>query len=119
MTFSALRCAIAAAVLVSPLPVSAQSHCSGQTQIDANFCAKENWEIADRELNRLWKIVKPRADARGTGRALLNQQRDWLKRRDAKCEPELNSGGSADAMFYWNCMEEETVARNQQLRALR
>ena len=104
---------------VLPAASSAQSHCGGTTQIDYNFCAREKWEIADRELNRLWGVVKPRADSRGTGQALLNEQRGWLQYRDATCEPELNSGGSADAMFYWHCMEQETLARNAQLRALR
>ncbi len=109
------------AFLIAIVPVAAQAQpsCGGQTQIDANFCAKERWEIADRELNRLWKVVKPMADARGTERALLNEQRAWLKRRDATCEPELASGGSAAPMFYWSCMEEETRKRNAVLRGLR
>ncbi|MBY6067249.1 DUF1311 domain-containing protein [Leisingera aquaemixtae] len=102
-----------------PAAASAQSSCNGQTQIDANFCAKEKWQIADNELNRLWKQVKPAADARGTGQALLAEQRAWLKRRDATCLPERSSGGSAAAMFYWACMEEETLQRNQVLRSLR
>lgn len=103
---------------LSPAAATAQSHCNGQTQIDANFCAMEKWEIADRELNRLWSQVKPAADARGTGQALLAEQRAWLKRRDAACGPEQASGGSAAPMFYWDCMEQETLRRNQVLRAL-
>ncbi|PRY24206.1 uncharacterized protein YecT (DUF1311 family) [Aliiruegeria haliotis] len=107
------------AVTLCPAMGMAQSHCKGQTQIDANFCAKEKWEIADKELNRIWKQVKPRADARGTGKALLDKQRAWLKKRDATCEPERNSDGSAAAMFYWDCMERLTLQRNQELRAYR
>ncbi|MGR3760325.1 lysozyme inhibitor LprI family protein [Roseobacteraceae bacterium NS-SX3] len=110
---------IALVFALYPAAAAAQSSCGGQTQIDANFCAKERWEAADRELNRLWKQVKPVADARGTGRALLAEQRAWLKRRDASCEPELHSGGSAAHMFYWACMEEETLMRNHTLRAMR
>lgn len=105
-------------LLIFPASVSAQASCNGTTQIDANFCAKEKWEIADRELNRLWKIVKPKADARGIGQALLNEQRAWLKRRDATCDPELQSDGSAAPMFYWACMEQETLSRNSVLRGL-
>lgn len=106
-------------IVLIPTTATAQSHCNGQTQIDANFCAKEKWAIADRELNRLWKEVKPKADARGNGRELLNEQRAWLKRRDATCDPEAKSGGTAAPMFYWSCMEEQTLQRNQVLRALR
>ncbi|WP_170446485.1 lysozyme inhibitor LprI family protein [Ruegeria arenilitoris] len=107
------------AVILLPSVSCAQSHCAGQTQIDATFCAKEKWEIADKELNRLWKEVKSAADKRGNGEALLNEQRAWLKRRDATCDPELKSDGSAAQMFYWSCMEEQTLNRNQELSALR
>ncbi len=104
---------------LTPSMGAAQSHCNGQTQLDANFCAKEKWSVADRELNRLWNEKKPVADARGTGAALLDEQRAWLRYRDLTCEPELQAGGSADQMFYWSCMEQETLRRSQVLRALR
>lgn len=98
---------------------TAQPHCNGQTQHDANICALQQWENADQELNRLWKEVKALADARGTSQMLLDEQREWLRQRDAHCEPELDAGGSADAMFYWSCMEEQTLQRIQELRAQR
>jgi len=100
------------------LPAAAQSYCDGQTQIDMTYCAQERWQIADAELNRLWSRVKPVADARGTGTALLAEQRAWLKRRDATCEPALSSGGSGAQMFYWLCMEDATLQRNAVLRDL-
>ncbi len=106
-------------VALNPATAFAQAHCNGQTQLDANFCAKERWAVVDQELNRLWKQVKPLADARGTGQVLLNEQRAWLSQRDAACDPELQAGGSADAMFYWSCMEEHTLQRNRMLGALR
>lgn len=106
-------------VVLSPTTAAAQSHCPGHYQLDINFCAQEKWADADGQLNQLWKQVKPLADARGTGQALLAEQRAWLKRRDATCEPELEAGGSADQMFYWSCMEELTLQRSQVLRSLR
>ncbi|UUV04846.1 MULTISPECIES: lysozyme inhibitor LprI family protein [Ruegeria] len=104
---------------ILPCSAAAQTSCGGQTQLDANFCAKEQWEIADRELNQLWAQIKPAADARGDGDALLTEQRAWLKARDATCEKELSGGGSAAPMFYWTCMKEQTEARNQALQAWR
>lgn len=105
-------------LLILPLNAFAQSRCSGQTQVDLNFCAKEKWAVADQELNRLWKVVKPKEDARGRGNSLLNKQRAWLQQRDVRCESELAkyAGGSAAAMFYWVCMEEQTLKRNKALR---
>lgn len=96
-----------------------QYSCPGQTQLDFNFCARDGWKVADDELNRLWSEAKPAANARGTGQQLLTEQRAWLQQRDAACEPELESGGSADQMFYWNCMKEQTERRNGELRLLR
>jgi uncharacterized protein YecT (DUF1311 family) len=107
------------AVFLYPTTAVSQSYCNGQTQRDANICAKQKWEIADQKLNQLWKEVMALADARGTGQVLLDEQRAWLRRRDAHCEPELEEGGSADYMFYWSCMEEQTLQRIQALRALR
>ncbi|NOD83066.1 lysozyme inhibitor LprI family protein [Ruegeria sp. HKCCD6119] len=106
-------------LMMLPCSATAQSSCGGQTQLDANFCAKEQWEAADRELNRLWAQIKPAADARGDGDALLAEQRVWLKVRDATCDKELSGGGSAAPMFYWTCMKEQTVARNQALESWR
>lgn len=96
--------------------------CSGQpTQIAINDCAHAGWQVSDTELNRLWKIVKPKADARGRGQALLNEQRAWLKFRDATCEGERDdfAGGSIMPMIYWQCMDRMTIQRNAQLRAMR
>ncbi|WP_240036573.1 lysozyme inhibitor LprI family protein [Halomonas urmiana] len=106
-------------VFLNPSSVIAQSYCNGSNQRDANICAKQKWEIADQKLNQLWNEVKALADARGTGQVLLDEQRAWLRRRDAHCEPELEEGGSADYMFYWSCMEEQTLQRIEVLRALR
>ncbi len=102
-----------------PWSAAAQSSCDGQTQLDANFCAKEQWEAVDHKLNLLWKEIKPAADARGDGGALLTEQRAWLKARDAICDKELSGGGSAAPMFYWTCMKEQTVARNKALESWR
>jgi uncharacterized protein YecT (DUF1311 family) len=97
---------------------SSARHCQGQTQRELNICAMTHWEVSDAELNRLWRMLKPRADAAGWGQRLLNEQRAWLKRRDAVCNAELSGGGSAAHMFYWNCMDEMTRARNREFRAM-
>lgn len=111
---------ILAAALLSglPEPGSAQASCSGTTSLDATDCAYARWQRADAELNRLWGLLKPRADARGNGSALLAQQRQWLKRRDATCEPELGQGGSLDGAIYSDCMKDLTLQRNAEFRAM-
>ncbi|MEM6306131.1 MAG: lysozyme inhibitor LprI family protein [Pseudomonadota bacterium] len=86
------------------------------TQLDANFCAKAAWEDADRELNGLWRVLKPRADQAGWGGRLLTEQRAWIARRDGTCEAERAEygGGSIAPMVYWRCMERLTRARNSE-----
>ncbi|MEM8850088.1 MAG: lysozyme inhibitor LprI family protein [Pseudomonadota bacterium] len=114
---------VLAAALFAAAPAFGQTSkdCSRMpTQLDANFCAKDGWAISDGELNRLWSVVKPAADARGTGQALLDAQRAWLRYRDATCEAEQNeyAGGSIAAMVYWSCMDRLTLQRNAELRAM-
>lgn len=113
-----IRPVLAASLWCLPIAAPAQPSCDGTTQIELNVCAKDRWEVADAELNRLWGAAKPAADGRGHGQELLESQRVWLHLRDTRCGPELDSGGSAAAMFYWTCMEEMTRARNQELSAL-
>lgn len=105
-------------LFLTEMTVKAQTHCPGQTQREINICAHQKWVAADQELNRIWQDLKPRMDARGEGSALLEQQRAWLKTRDATCDPELAAGGSAAQMIYWTCMEDMTLERNAVLRAL-
>ncbi|SLN12082.1 hypothetical protein ROJ8625_00310 [Roseivivax jejudonensis] len=111
---------IIAAVLLATLPVagSAQASCSGTTSAAITQCEHTRWQRADAELNRLWRELKPRADAQGTGQALLTQQRRWLQRRDATCEQELGHGGSLDRALYYGCMKDMTVQRNAEFRAM-
>ena len=118
-----MRALLILAALAAP-PAAAQTSvdCSRQqTQLDMNFCARSGWEVADGELNRLWSVVKPAADRRGQGAALLQAQRAWLRYRDATCEAERDgyAGGSIAPLVYWQCMDRLTIARNAELRAMR
>lgn len=91
-----------------------------QSQLQISDCSYDNWEIADAELNRLWRVLKPAADAQGQGAALLGQQRAWLAERDRRCEAERDQfqGGSIAPQVYWTCMEECTLERNRDFRRM-
>ncbi|SIT03992.1 Uncharacterized conserved protein YecT, DUF1311 family [Roseivivax lentus] len=115
-----LICALA--MLVPSVGAAQQFDCArDQTQMALNWCASQDWAVADAELNRLWRIVKPRADAAGWGQSLLTEQRAWLKTRDARCEAERDryAGGSIAPLVYYSCMEEMTLRRNDDFRAMR
>ena len=119
-----MRGLLIAAALLAAAPAIAQTSidCSSRpTQTDMNVCARDGWNASDADLNRLWSQVKSAADRRGTGAALLAEQRAWLRRRDATCEAERNqyAGGSIAPMIYWQCMDRLTIRRNAELRAMR
>lgn len=121
--YGLIAAALVAAGLVAATPAIAQTSkdCSNAgAQIDMNFCARAGWDISDAELNRLWREVKPAADARGRGQALLDAQRAWLRYRDATCEAERDqyAGGSIAPLVYWQCMDRLTIRRNAELRAM-
>lgn len=109
-------------LLLSAAPATAQTSldCSAmRTQVELTDCARQGAEIADAELNRLWSIAKPRADAQGIGAELLNQQRAWLVYRDTTCEFERDqyAGGSIAPMVYYQCIDRMTLWRNAELGA--
>ncbi|SHI38065.1 lysozyme inhibitor LprI family protein [Wenxinia saemankumensis] len=118
----AFSLSIALAALPFAAPAAAQDvDCArDQTQMALNICAQRDWQAADDELNRLWAILKPRADAGGWGQRLLEEQRTWLRARDAQCEGERDryAGGSMAPLVYWTCMEQTTLRRNDDLRRM-
>ena len=102
------------------VPAAAQDCASPRTQFDLNVCSSLAAQAADDELNRLWRMLKPIADARGDGQALLSSQRAWLKYRDATCEAERDSygQGSFAPTAYYTCIERMTRQRNADFRAM-
>jgi len=115
-----VRAALTLALAVFPLAAGAQApNCANPvTQADMNQCSYAAWLAADAELNRLWGIAKPRADAGGYGRALLDAQRAWIAYRDAACAAEAApyAGGSIQPLIVNSCFERLTLRRNEDLR---
>lgn len=112
---------LAVALVAAPAAQAQQVDCNNaSSQAALNICSAQAARRADDELNRLWRIVKPNADARGQGDALLAEQRAWLKRRDRRCEAERASfgQGSFAPAAYAMCIEKMTKKRNRQLRKL-
>jgi len=117
--------ALSAAVLImaaAATPAAAQSvNCAtDQSQSALNICAHQAWQRADADLNALWGVLKPRADRAGWGQRLLEEQRAWLRTRDARCESERDqfAGGSIAPQVYWSCMEQMTLRRNADFRSM-
>ncbi|MGD9912737.1 MAG: lysozyme inhibitor LprI family protein [Rhizobiaceae bacterium] len=99
-----------------------------QTQHDMNMCANQDFEVADKELNEVWKKARDHAKAvdeeqwedslRGAEKALLNAQRGWIPYRDGSCELYgfEARGGSMEPMLVSGCKATMTKARTKELR---
>jgi uncharacterized protein YecT (DUF1311 family) len=102
---------------------------NAQTQMEMNFCAAQEFETADAELNALWKDARaaakaldedqPQENMKGAAAALLAAQRAWITYRDGQCELEGFSarGGTMEPMLVSGCKAELTRTRNAQLKA--
>ena len=107
-----------------PLP-----DCSNpQKQPDMNYCAGQDFEKADKELNDVYKqalenqkkIAKSGGEYAGAVEALKTAQRAWIVYRDAHCE---NYGiqygsGTMRPMEVDGCKETLTKARTKELHAI-
>ena len=114
----------AAAMTAFGLPAHAQDvDCSNaQTQMEMTFCAEQDWNAADVDLNNAYKAamaVLRGVDAnlpaaqRGGADYLKQAQRDWISFRDNACAAEGYPmyGGSIEEMIIYACRARLTRAR--------
>ncbi|GGJ62205.1 lysozyme inhibitor LprI family protein [Sphingopyxis bauzanensis] len=101
-------------------------------QVEMNYCAGKDYEVADVALNAQWKLtaatmrerdkmIDRRYDTQPTHYdALLAAQRAWLTYRDQHCLNEgfAARGGSMAPMLHSGCMARLTKARTAELQAL-
>ena len=121
---------IVAALLAQQAPEVAFPCDDPQWQMDMNYCAGRDFELADAELNRLWPGLI--ASARQADRELDRQydqrpsheetlrraQRSWIAFRDEHCTwqgYEEARGGSMETMVYQGCRASLTRERIRQL----
>jgi uncharacterized protein YecT (DUF1311 family) len=104
-----------------------------QNQMDMNYCAAQDFEKADRQLNVVYKkavasqaaIDKDAEDETdpalfGAVKALKKAQRAWIDYRDGQCEGEgfQAAGGSMQPMLISGCKARLTGARTKELNDL-
>ncbi|WP_210115119.1 lysozyme inhibitor LprI family protein [Roseovarius aestuariivivens] len=106
--------AILAVMLASP--VAAQD-CDGTTaeMID---CGARSLDLADGELNAVYKRVMHEAQAGGYAEEVRAAQRLWIPYRDAACAAEAApyDGGSSQPLIRISCLTRMTEARTEELR---
>ena len=117
-----------AGIMAGVSPAGAQDCGNPANQAEMNNCAYGDWQLADAELNRVWKQAMKVArqmdldylpdGQRPAVDILRDAQRLWIKFRDQACEAESLAfrGGSAQAMLLYACMERLTVRRTEDLK---
>lgn len=106
-----------------------------QVQQEMNWCAGQDFAIADERLNAQWKetaaLMKARdadfatygsdQDTReGHFESLLEAQRGWLRYRDAQCRAEGYEfrGGSMEPLLMLTCKARLTRIRTEELKQM-
>jgi len=93
----------------------------GNTNVQAtvNACAEEAYTEADKELNRVYKVIRSKITKRHQS-LLTTAQRAWLKYRDSNCEHQAMDveNGSRSPSVYHHCLANVTVARTNELKTV-
>ena len=114
-------------------PLTAKECANAQAQNEMTLCARQDFEKADADLNRLWTRLianaladdkspdsgKTDTDKRSEEAILKQGQRAWVQFRDAQCEYEGldERGGSMEPMIVNACLARLTRERIKQLSA--
>ena len=87
---------------------TAQAGCPGDTQMEMNSCAANDYSRADDELNATWRKL-PKSTQ------LLAAQRAWIAYRDAECSfrKAQFEGGSIAPLIFSSCLSELTKERTK------
>ena len=90
------------------------------TQAEANECARREYETADREMNKVYRLLLTAfGEGANVEETLLKQkeaQSNFLEYRDAECESEASiyEGGTMRPAVYNHCLA--TVSRERTIR---
>ena len=111
---------------VPSVPVAPHSTESGAREVDPKALAADEYQTADKLLNEAYQAARASmSEAQRT--ALRDQQREWIKSRDATCSAERIeaeskgeiAGGSVMEIAVIGCKTRMTSERAQQLSALK
>ena len=106
-------CLLLVIVVVMPLSLMerAQAACPGDTQMEMNDCAAQDFDKADKRLNQAYKRLEKTPE-------LIAAEKAWIAFRDAECKYQAQAveGGSMQPMVYANCLQSLTENRIKQIQ---
>lgn len=91
----------------------------GQTQAAMNEESKKAHNLADKEMTLVYKTLMSNLTTQSEKDLLLAAQRAWITYKEAHCKALAHQyeGGSMMPLIYYNCLEEMTRQRMEQLNA--
>ena len=95
----------------------AQVNCSNpQTTLEMNICATQEYQVADKKLNQVYRQLQSRLSGKQQQR-MTNAQLSWIKFRDANCDYERGQfeGGTMAGPIGNNCLAGMTEKRTKEL----
>ncbi len=87
--------------------------CSNEkSTTDILACLNDGYARADKVLNLVWKNLEKNEE-------LVANQREWIKRRDERCEEAAQKGnGSVAKMLRLDCLIDQTLEQTLGLASL-
>ncbi|MCB1471490.1 MAG: DUF1311 domain-containing protein [Rhodobiaceae bacterium] len=122
-----IACGLALAFGITSTPAQAACEDAG-SNVEIGACLASEYERADKELNRVWKLVQQSIDAsdyvpadqrKVWKKVLLEAQRGWIKLKENDClqaVPFEWYGGSGAGIAATSCALEMTEARTKDLK---
>lgn len=106
-------------VVLSILLLCAFQMAFSQTQGQMNAQALSDYNRADADMARMYKLVMSRLPSQAKKTLLLEAQRAWIKYKESHCKAYANlfEGGSMYPLIYYSCLEELTIDRKKKLQA--
>ena len=83
---------------------------------EGRYCSGAAYEAADNELNRVYKQVISGLSSNAK-KQLTQEELDWIKYRDRKCDAEIPKRGTGYGIFLNQCLEKVTRQRTKELRS--
>jgi uncharacterized protein YecT (DUF1311 family) len=111
---------LAQAALATDAPPPAIDCKNAANQMEFDYCAGQDFKVADAKLNALYQALMAKYDT--NNQALLRDAEEkWLAWRDAECayENELTMGGTVHSMMQTECDTDKTNARVKDLERQR
>jgi len=97
----------------------AETLCNSKVTRELETCAKNNFELSDKQLNGAYKDIALKF-SEGDRQTLMKAQRAWVAYKEKTCQGayDATSPGEEAGVDKWTCLDEITKTRTRELQYL-